>query len=124
MRGDPLDGESSDFGDRGTGAVHGTRLECSKPGAIATAVVAGLCVASGCRNGAKLPDAPVTARRAVNDVYHGVTVTDDYRWLEDSNDAAVKTWSERRTPTRAPSSTRCPRRQPFARESPHCIRPA
>ena len=29
----------------------------------------------------------------VTDIYHGVTVTDPYRWLENSNDPAVQNWS-------------------------------
>jgi prolyl oligopeptidase len=37
---------------------------------------------------------PATRRSAVNDVYHGVTVTDDYRWLEDWRDPAVRAWSD------------------------------
>jgi prolyl oligopeptidase len=36
---------------------------------------------------------PSTARRPVTDVYHGITVTDEYRWLEDWNDPEVKQWS-------------------------------
>jgi prolyl oligopeptidase len=38
----------------------------------------------------KLPDAP---QREVTDDYQGVKVTDDYRWLENWNDPAVKQWS-------------------------------
>ena len=38
----------------------------------------------------KPPDAP---KRPVTDEYFGVTVTDDYRWLEDWDDPAVKQWS-------------------------------
>lgn len=37
---------------------------------------------------------PSTARKTVTDTYHGVSVTDDYRWLENWNDPAVKAWSE------------------------------
>jgi prolyl oligopeptidase len=36
---------------------------------------------------------PATAKHPVTDVYHGLTVTDNYRWLEDGNDPAVKRWS-------------------------------
>jgi prolyl oligopeptidase len=35
-----------------------------------------------------------TPRRPVHDVYHGVTVTDDYRWLEKGDDPAVRAWTE------------------------------
>jgi len=35
---------------------------------------------------------PPTARRPVVDTYHGVAVTDDYRWLEDDNAPDVKAW--------------------------------
>src|SRR5580693_1584028 len=38
----------------------------------------------------KPPDAP---KRPVTDEYFGVTVTDDYRWLENWDDPAVKQWS-------------------------------
>jgi prolyl oligopeptidase len=33
-------------------------------------------------------------KRPVVDTYHGVEVTDDYRWLENSSDPAVKAWSD------------------------------
>lgn len=38
--------------------------------------------------------APVAAKKPVTDTYHGVTVTDDYRWLEDGKDSAVQAWSK------------------------------
>ncbi|HYD01861.1 MAG TPA: prolyl oligopeptidase family serine peptidase [Phycisphaerales bacterium] len=37
---------------------------------------------------------PATPKKPVTDVYHGIAVTEDYRWLEDWNDPAVKAWSE------------------------------
>ena len=39
------------------------------------------------------PAPPNTPKRPVTDEYHGVTVTDDYRWLENWNDPEVKQWS-------------------------------
>src|ERR1044071_3857049 len=40
------------------------------------------------------PAVPETPKRPVTDEYHGVTVTDDYRWLENWDDASVKAWSD------------------------------
>jgi prolyl oligopeptidase len=40
-----------------------------------------------------LPAAPATPKRPVTDQYFGVTVSDDYRWLETWDDPAVKQWS-------------------------------
>jgi len=37
---------------------------------------------------------PATAKKPVSDTFFGTTVTDDYRWLEDGKDPAVKAWSE------------------------------
>ena len=36
---------------------------------------------------------PATPKRPVSDTYHGVTVVDDYRWLEDDANAEVKRWA-------------------------------
>jgi prolyl oligopeptidase len=36
---------------------------------------------------------PPTPKRPVTDEYHGVKVTDDYRWLENWSDPEVKQWS-------------------------------
>ncbi len=39
-------------------------------------------------------DPPTSKKTPVTDTYHGVGVTDDYRWLEDGNDATVHAWSD------------------------------
>jgi prolyl oligopeptidase len=36
---------------------------------------------------------PRTEKKPVTDTYHGVNVTDDYRWLENFDDPAVKAWA-------------------------------
>ena len=38
-------------------------------------------------------DYPETPRKPITDSYHGVQITDSYRWLEDGRDPAVKAWS-------------------------------
>ena len=38
--------------------------------------------------------APPTAIKPVSESFHGVTVSDPYRWLEDAGDPAVKNWSD------------------------------
>ncbi len=48
-----------------------------------------------CRADLPVPAAAiVTPVRPVVDVYHGDTVTDDYRWLENGGDPEVQAWSE------------------------------
>lgn len=42
---------------------------------------------------ASSPALPPTPKRPVTDTYHGVSVTDSYRWLENMDDPAVKQWS-------------------------------
>ncbi len=37
---------------------------------------------------------PETPRQSITDDYHGIKVEDPYRWLEDSQAAAVRTWTE------------------------------
>ena len=36
---------------------------------------------------------PATAKKPVSDAYHGIQVAEDYRWLEDGKDPAVRAWS-------------------------------
>ena len=48
------------------------------------------------------PQYPPTAKRPVTDTYHGVSVTEDYRWLEDDASPEVKRWvAEQNAATRA-----------------------
>src|SRR5215472_14488652 len=43
--------------------------------------------------GPKRPAPFETPKRPVTDEYHGVSVVDDYRWLEDFSNLEVKDWS-------------------------------
>ena len=38
--------------------------------------------------------APAAEKKPVTNEYHGTKVEDDYQWLENDNDAAVKAWSD------------------------------
>ena len=38
--------------------------------------------------------APATAKKPISNEYHGTKVEDDYQWLENDDDPAVKAWSE------------------------------
>jgi prolyl oligopeptidase len=43
--------------------------------------------------GSVVPKPPETPKHPVTDEYHGVKVTDNYRWLENWDDPSVKQWS-------------------------------
>jgi len=48
------------------------------------------------------PERPSTLKRPVTDTYHGVSVTEDYRWLEEDANPEVKRWlAEQNAFTRA-----------------------
>lgn len=47
----------------------------------------------GCLFAADLPRQLVAEKKQVSDYYHGVEVTEDYRWLEDFSNPSVKKWS-------------------------------
>jgi hypothetical protein len=38
------------------------------------------------------PAYPAAPKKPVTEIHHGVKVTDDYRWLENKNDPAVRKW--------------------------------
>ena len=41
---------------------------------------------------AAIPSSPKTEKISVTDAYHGVSVVDEYRWLENGDDPKVKAW--------------------------------
>jgi prolyl oligopeptidase len=45
-------------------------------------------------SGPQLGEPPATERVEVKDSYHGVEVTEHYRWLEDASDEKVEAWSD------------------------------
>jgi prolyl oligopeptidase len=65
-------------------------MESSKrdPSSTLSVFLGGLCVCLS----AVAQQPPAAPRRPVQNVYHGVTVVDDYRWLENFSDPEVKRW--------------------------------
>ena len=61
--------------------------------AVYTAIF-GLGLAGASAGLVPLPAIP-TARELVTNIYHGVTVADDYQWLEDATNPAVRDWTRR-----------------------------
>ena len=63
---------------------------------ITLSVVAGVvvCATVLCIPAAEMPALPDTPKKPVTETFHGVKVTDDYRWLEDAKDPAVQKWTE------------------------------
>jgi prolyl oligopeptidase len=61
---------------------------------LPVALVASACQRREAPGDAGQPQPPATRKMPVTDTYHGVAVTDDYRWLEDWSDPAVRAWSD------------------------------
>jgi prolyl oligopeptidase len=59
---------------------------------------------------------PPAPKRPVRDVYHGVTVTDDYRWLEDAANPEVQEWTKAENAYARQHLDALPRRQELAQE--------
>ncbi len=59
----------------------------------------GLCAGAALLTGLEARDttAPPTRVAAVTDVYHGVSVSDPYRWLENGSDPEVRSWTAAQT---------------------------
>jgi prolyl oligopeptidase len=56
---------------------------------IATVFILTLLITAGCSTGNNYPD---TRIEPVSNDYHGTTIVDNYRWLEDSSSDEVQTW--------------------------------
>src|ERR1035437_5005508 len=67
----------------------------SKKSVFSCALCAVILISTSCfdfpSDSATLPPPP-TKKQPVVDVYHGINVTDDYRWLENGQSPATKTW--------------------------------
>ncbi|NOS72511.1 MAG: S9 family peptidase [Verrucomicrobia bacterium] len=63
----------------------------SRPTFISSCLTVAFLLLPGCSTISRL-NYPVTRQTNQTDVYHGVTVRDPYRWLEDDNSAETKTW--------------------------------
>ncbi len=59
---------------------------------------------------------PPAAKRPVTDTYHGVAVTDDYRWLEDATNPEVRQWTEAQNAYARQHLDALPGRQALAEE--------
>ena len=66
-----------------------------KAALLTPALAAATLLFSSCGTNSKpLPPFPGTQKAPVIDAYHGITVADDYRWLDDLNDPAVRKWND------------------------------
>src|SRR5277367_7201882 len=58
----------------------------------ALALAAVLLIGPGWAFSQQIGPPPGTEKAPVTDIYHGVSVIDDYRWLENWDDPKVKAW--------------------------------
>jgi|HubBroStandDraft_1064217.scaffolds.fasta_scaffold32574_1 prolyl oligopeptidase len=65
-----------------------------------------------------------TAKKPVTDTYGKVAVTDDYRWLEDFDDPAVKQWADAQNAAARSSLDALPDRDAISRELRQIFQPA
>ncbi len=66
----------------------------SVAGGVLLALMLATCILAAQQPAGKpLPPLPATPKKPVIDVYHGIKVEDDYQWLENWNDPAVRAWS-------------------------------
>ncbi len=49
-------------------------------------------ITAGCSHSSER--SPATEKKPVTDVFYGIKVTDDYRWLDNLNDPAVRAWND------------------------------
>ena len=49
------------------------------------------------------PTYPTAPKQPVADTYHGVSVTDDYQWLEDATKPEFKAWVAAQNKEKAPA---------------------
>ena len=68
--------------------------------------------------------APATPKKPVKDTYQGVSVTDDYRWLENFDDPAVKQWANAQNAHSRSFLDALPDRETLARELRQVLQPA
>ena len=63
-----------------------------RPYVAVCALAAALALAASTAAAQGTPAYPPAAKRPVSETFHGVTVVDDYRWMEDVGAADVKGW--------------------------------